>query len=80
MNKLCIFAIDVVFNSPINSNQMEDSVNLNQRSPELGLNPEKPDLTLSENELEQVVGGNNPNCGEVGIYNSECTKTGISGT
>ncbi len=59
---------------------MEDSINQNEKSPELGLNPEKLDLTLSEKELEQVVGGNNPTCGEVGGLNSECTKTGLPGS
>ena len=60
--------------------KMEDSLNLNQRSPEFGLDPEELDLTLSEKELDQVVGGNNLTCGEVGVCNSECTKTGLSAT
>ncbi len=59
---------------------MEDSSNLNQRSPELGLDPEELDLTLSEKELDQVVGGNTSPCGEVGVLNTECTKTGLVGS
>ena len=59
---------------------MEDSINQNEKSPELGLNPEKLDLTLSEKELDQVVGGNTSPCGEVGVLNTECTKTGLVGS
>ena len=59
---------------------MEDSLDHNQKPLEVGLNSEKLDLTLNEEELEQVVGGNNATCGEVGFKNSEFTKTGFSGS
>ncbi|MEI6455681.1 MAG: hypothetical protein WCO93_05280 [bacterium] len=39
--------------------------------------PKKEDFILNEKELEKVAGGVIPNCGDIGMGGSACTKTGM---
>jgi bacteriocin-like protein len=55
---------------------MEDSTKPKETAKQLGIDPEKIDFSLSEKELENISGGTN--CGEIGLGNPNCTKTGIS--
>jgi hypothetical protein len=56
---------------------MEDSLKPKEMAENLGIDPEKVDFTLEQKELENVAGGGGPYCGEIGVNNPECTKTGV---
>ena len=55
--------------------KMEDPIKPKEMAENLGIDPEKVDFTLEEKELENVSGG--AHCGEIGLGNSNCTKTGV---
>lgn len=54
---------------------MKEPIKPKKLAEDLGIDPEKVDFTLDEKELENVAGG--AHCGEIGLGNSNCTKTGV---
>jgi hypothetical protein len=54
---------------------MKDPIKPKKLAEELGIDPDNVDFTLDEKELENVAGG--AHCGEIGLGNSDCTKTGV---
>ncbi|HOW25359.1 MAG TPA: hypothetical protein PK711_06775 [Bacteroidales bacterium] len=54
---------------------MKRSIKPKKIASDLGIDPEKIDFNLDEKELENVSGGTQ--CGEIGLGNSNCTKTGV---
>jgi len=55
---------------------METEKNPKDVAKSLGIEDGNLDFTLEEKELKDVAGGRNSLCGEIGVQNPDCTKTG----
>ncbi|MEI7980626.1 MAG: hypothetical protein WCI71_03175 [Bacteroidota bacterium] len=55
---------------------MNEELTPKEMAEKLGINPEKADFELNEKEIQSVSGGAGTYCGEIGVANPDCTKTG----